>query len=318
MITKGEFLKKYHISESEFRDADISWDDLCEIYNDYVKCKQPKYKEIRDVFFDTYLKDMNEGKNESERIKVHSITTRVKNPEHLLAKIVNKKRDNDVKYYKLDKTNYEKFVTDLLGIRCLVIFKADWLSFHEYILSQFENNVKYYIKDSLADFDPDESHWYFAEEPKVHIRNGDFRKIYEGVLSPDCIMDGKIYRAVPYIIKYKGIYLEIQLRTLFEESWSEIDHAIAYPYYKTDPVLSEYTELLNRLAGLADEMGGFFRNLKELEVEHLAHQPASIEQDTEEPDVQKDEEIGRNTGMEAEYLEILNTCSDCLESVLRE
>ncbi|MBD5492010.1 MAG: GTP pyrophosphokinase [Lachnospiraceae bacterium] len=315
MITKGEFLKKYHISEAEFREAEISWDDLCEIYDDYVEHKQSKYKAIRDDFFDTYLKDMNEGKSEAERIKVHTISTRIKDPEHLLAKIVIRKRKNDKKYYKLDKTNYEKFVTDLLGIRCLVTFKADWISFHEYIMSKFENDVKYYVKDSIADFDPDESHWYFAEEPKVHIRNGDFREIYKGVLSPDCIIDGKIYRAVHYIIKYKGIYLEIQLRTLFEESWSEIDHAIAYPYYKDDPILKEYTELLNRLAGLADEMGGFFRKLKELEVEHLEHLPESLKQD-----VPADEDADKNTVMEVKVEDVgtLNTCGDCLESVLNE
>lgn len=313
MITKEEFLEKYHISEAEFREAEISWDDLCKIYDDYVEHKVAKYKEIRDVFFDTYLKDMNEGRSEAERIKVHTISTRIKDPEHLLAKIVIKKRKNDQKYFKLDKTNYEKFVTDLLGIRCLVIFKADWISFHEYIMSKFDNDVKYYIKDSIADFDPDESHWYFAEEPKAHIRNGDFRGIYEGVLSPDCIMDGKIYRAVHYIIKYKGIYLEIQLRTLFEESWSEIDHAIVYPYYKDDPIFREYTELLNRLAGLADEMGGFFRRLKELEAEHLEHLPESLKED-----VLADEDADKHTVMEVKNMGTLNTCSDCLESVLNE
>lgn len=272
-----------------------------------------KYKAIRDVFFDTYLKDMNEGRSEAERIKVHTISTRIKDPEHLLAKIVIRKRKNDKKYYRLDKTNYEKFVTDLLGIRCLVIFKADWISFHEYIMSKFDNDVKYYIKDSIADFDPDESHWYFAEEPKAHIRNGDSRGIYEGVLSPDCIMDGKIYRAVHYIIKYKGIYLEIQLRTLFEESWSEIDHAIAYPYYIDDAILCEYTELLNRLAGLADEMGGFFQRLKGLEVERIEHLPESLKQD-----VSAVGDADKNTVMEVEDMGTLNTCCDCLESVLNE
>lgn len=84
MITKGEFLEKYHISEAEFREAEISWDDLCEIYKDYLEHKQTKYKAIRDDFFDTYLKDMNEGKSEAERIKVHTISTRIKDPEHLL------------------------------------------------------------------------------------------------------------------------------------------------------------------------------------------------------------------------------------------
>lgn len=187
----------------------------------------------------------------------------------------------------------------------------------QYIMSKFDNDVTYYIRDSIADFDPDENHYYFAEEPKVHIRNGDFRDIYEGVLSPDCIMDGKIYRAVHYIIKYKGIYLEIQLRTLFEESWSEIDHAIAYPYYKEDPILREYTELLNRLAGLADEMGGFFGRLKALEIEHLGHLSECVKRDAEQ-DVSADGDTDINSVIEEEDMEILSTCGDCLDSVLSE
>lgn len=312
MITKGEFLEKYHISETEFREAEISWEDLCEIYRDYSN-KHSKYKAIRDDFFDAYLRDMNEGKSEAGRIKVHTVSTRIKDPEHLLAKIVNRKRKNDKKYCKLDKTNYEKFVTDLLGIRCLVIFKADWISFHDYIMSKFDHDVTYYIRDSIADFDSDESHNYFAEEPKAHIRNGDFRGIYEGVLSPDCILDGKIYRAVHYVIKYKGIYLEIQLRTLFEESWSEIDHAIAYPYYKEDPILCEYTELLNRLTGLADEMGSFFGRLKTLELEHLRHMPEALKLDAS-----TNEKADKDTVMKAEDVGTLNTCGGCLESVLNE
>lgn len=54
------------------------------------------------------------------------------------------------------KDNYERFVTDLIGIRCLVLFKDDWENLHYYILPQFDNNVDYYIKDSILDFDPDE------------------------------------------------------------------------------------------------------------------------------------------------------------------
>ncbi len=131
----------------------------------------------------------------------------------------NTKAIRNKKYRDLDKTNYEKFITDLIGIRCLVLFKEDWKSFHNYILSQFENNVRCYVKDSIRDFDEDENHFYIAEKPKAHIRSGDAREIYDEVLPPDCVLDGKIYRSVHYILKYKGVYLEIQVRTLFEEGW---------------------------------------------------------------------------------------------------
>lgn len=264
MITKEDFLKKYNITEDSFKVAEMSWDEFCIIYNDFDKNKIDKYENILKKFTNIYFKDIN-------KIGVHSIRSRVKDPEHLLEKIIRKRQENDNKYRNLDSANYEKFITDLIGIRCLILFKEDWKSFHQYITSVFENNAEYYVKDPISDFDDNEGHNYIAEEPKVHIRNGDSREIYEGLLSPDRIIDGRDYRSAHYIIKYEGVYLEIQVRTLFEEGWGEIDHAIVYPYYKKDPVLKEYTELLNRLSGLADEMGSFFLRLKQLEVEYLAH-----------------------------------------------
>lgn len=311
MIAKEEFLKKYNITEALFLCAEISWEELCDIYDDFGKNKVTRYEEILDEFINTYLKEV-------ARAKIHSIRSRVKDPEHLIAKIVRKKQDNQKKYKNLNKTNYEKFITDLIGIRCLVLFKEDWKDFHNYITSKFENNIEYYIKDSILDFDNDENHYYIAEKPKAHIRNGDARDIFEELLPPDCIMDGKVYRSVHYIIKFKGVYLEIQVRTLFEEGWGEVDHAIVYPYFQNDQILKKYTELLNRLSGLADEMSSFFYRLKALEIEHLKQ--SGLNYDNTSTIIVKDSESEildsqKNTQNEDR---LLNTPNDYLKSVLEE
>lgn len=320
MITKELFLRKYNITKELFQSAGISWEELCEIYDDFVLKKDEKYQTIMDEFLDTYLKDINKGKSEEEeKVRIHSIRSRIKDPEHLLAKIIRKKQENDKKYKNLDKSNYEKFVTDLIGIRCLVLFKADWQGFHYYILSKFDNNVEYYIRDSLLDFDNDDTHFYIAEKPKVHIRNGDARDIYDEVLPPDSVIDGKVYRSVHYIIKYRGVYLEIQVRTLFEEGWGEIDHAVVYPYYQNDKILKEYTELLNRLSGLADEMSSFFYRLKNLEIKALEHSRQNNDEKVgaEETEIlqaenKKEEKVSGNEEKS------LDTPYDCLQSVLDE
>ena len=188
LITREAFMKRYNISEELFQSAGMSWEELCSIYEDFETKKSDKYEKIRENFYNSYLKNIDRGK---EDVKVHSICSRVKDSEHLIAKIVRKKQENQRKYGKLDKNNYEKFITDLIGIRCLVLFKSDWQSFHQYIVSKFEDNAKYYIKDSIQDFDDNENHFYIAEKPKVHIRNGDPRDIYDEMLSPDSIIDGK-------------------------------------------------------------------------------------------------------------------------------
>lgn len=321
MITKEALEEKYNISEELLQSSEMTWDALCEIYEDFSNNKYHKYKEIMEDFLSTYLKDVNEKHNieKSKQVRIHSVRSRVKDAEHLIVKVIRKKQENQLKYRKLDKDNYERFITDLIGIRCLVLFKDDWENLHYYILSQFENNVDYYIEDSILDFDPDENHYYIAEKPKVHIRNGDSRAVYEKVLSPDCVIDNKIYRSVHYIIKFRGVYLEIQVRTLFEEGWGEVDHAIVYPYYKDDAVLKEYTELLNRLSGLADEMSGFFHRLKQLEIQQLPKKQQILDEVAEN----KVENCGQKSITQEEKnttdgKKYNDTPYGCLQSVLDE
>lgn len=325
MITKESILSKYCISEEEFQDCEMTWEDLLYIYNDFAGAKEEHYKKVMEDFISEYLKDINKNHRLSvgKEVHVHSIHYRVKDAEHLIVKIIRKKRENNVKYKNLTRYNYEKFVMDLIGIRCLILFKDEWENIHSYITSEFENNDKCYIKDPIRDFDEDIHHRYIAEKPKVHIRNGDSRKQYEKIFSPSCVIDDKVYRSIHYIIKYKGVYLELQVRTIFEEGWGEIDHSIVYPYFQGDPLLSEYTELLNRLAGLADEMGTFFHSLKMQEIKYL-------ESDGSKPRNSKGavrEEIQQNnviidgvteTSVNLQYRENSGTALNCRDRVIWE
>lgn len=322
LITKEILMDKYNITEELIQSSEMEWTEFCDIYEDFSKNKYEHYKEIMEDFLATYLKDINEknGIEKDREVKIHSIRSRVKDAEHLIVKIIRKKQENDLKYRNLDKNNYEKFITDLIGIRCLVLFKDDWENLHYYLLSKFENNVEYYVKDAVSDFDDNINHYYFAEKPKVHIRNGDARDGYEKVLSPDCVLDGKVYRSIHYIIKYKGVYLEIQVRTIFEEGWGEVDHTIVYPYYQDDRILKEYTELLNRLSGLADEMSAFFVRLKKLEVKNIEKETPTINiVQSEAIQAEDRKRITPNkelTNEKAKFDD--NTPLDCLRSVLDE
>jgi hypothetical protein len=74
------------------------------------------------------------------------------------------------------------------------------------------------------------------------------------------------YRSVHYIIKTKPAnqlyFAEVQVRTIYEEAWSEIDHTIRYPYHQNNEIYLQYLMILNRLSGSADEMGAFILYLK--------------------------------------------------------
>lgn len=319
LITKEQLIERYNISEELIQNAEMQWEDFCEIYDDFEKNKCSKYKSIMEDFIDTYLKDISEKRTSSGKVNVHSVRYRVKDAEHVIVKIIRKKQENQLKYNKLNKDNYEKFITDLIGIRCIVLFKEDWENLHYYLISQFENKVEYYIKDPILDFDDNIDHNYFAEKPKVHIRNGDARECYERVLSPDSVIDNKIYRSIHYIIKYKGIYIEIQVRTLFEEGWGEVDHAVVYPYYQDDKILKEYTELLNRVAGLADEMSSFFNRLQRLEKNdiRIEQQPADSSV-MDKPFMEEDDTKREGVPKVVEKERCCYTPIDCLHEVYDE
>ena len=250
-MNKQEFLTEYNISQADLDAADISWEELVLIEAEYRKL-EGRLRELGKSFIDEYLYDI-------EKAGIHSYRYRTKDAWHLMEKVIRKRKENPEKFGQMDHTNFYKYVTDLIGIRVFFLYREDWIHFHRYITSRFENDPDLYIQDRLEDFDEDPDHYYIAERPKAYKRTGD-SKIYNS-RELDIITTG-IYRSLHYTIKYKGYYIEIQGRTLFEEGWSEIDHDIVYKEAEDDEMLRDYSKLLNRLSGLADEMSSYFRRMK--------------------------------------------------------
>ena len=251
-MDKNKFLAEYKLDEDDLLAANITWDELTLIEAEYRKIEN-LLRDIGKSFIDEYLYDI-------ETAGIHSYRYRTKGVEQLLEKVIRKKKENPEKFAPLDHTNYYKFVTDLIGIRVFFLYREDWKYFHQYLTSRFENDPALYIRDRLRDFDEDPDHYYLAERPRAYKRTGD-SKIYDGN-EIQIISDG-IYRSLHYIVKYKGQYIEIQGRTLFEEGWGEVDHDIVYKEAEDDEMLRDYSKLLNRLSGLADEMSSYFRRMKQ-------------------------------------------------------
>ena len=251
MFNRETFFEKYNMDYGDFESAGLPWEELQAIHDDYSVLER-RLRGIGRDFVDEYLYDI-------EKAGIHSYRYRTKEPGHLIEKIIRKRNEHPEKFENINSTNYWKYVTDLIGIRVFFLYREDWKHFHEYITSVFENDPEQYVEDREADFDENEEHYYIAERPKVYRRTGDSRIYDENLI--DIKSDG-IYRSLHYIVKYRGYYVEIQARTLFEEGWSEIDHDIVYPYFQNDELLTDFSTLLNRLAGMGDEMSSYFRRLK--------------------------------------------------------
>lgn len=228
------FFKKYNINENLYNTLNIDSKILLDIYNDYMN----KLDKLESSLADT-----------AEILRriatVHSVKYRVKNPEHLIEKIIRKSIEKGLFDYSVK--NYMDRISDLIGIRVLHLYKDEWLSIHNYITRE----------------------WDILEQPIANIRDGDSRDIINLYKTMDCQINEHVngYRSVHYLIKPNNnldkLVCEIQVRTIFEEGWSEIDHRIRYPYNASSSILREYLEMFNRLAGSADEMGTFVKKLND-------------------------------------------------------
>jgi ppGpp synthetase/RelA/SpoT-type nucleotidyltranferase len=149
-------------------------------------------------------------------------------------------------YDALSVRNYKSIITDLIGVRALHLFKEDWIQINDFITSK----------------------WGLREKPIANIRKGDSDSFINEFKEKGCEIKEHIfgYRSVHYLVQSQPAkdmqVAEIQVRTIFEEGWSEIDHRTRYPYDMDNPILSQYLFIFNRLAGSADEMGSFVRLLK--------------------------------------------------------
>lgn len=230
---KVDFLKHYNIPEKEFEQANIKWEILQGIYSDYAS--NIKNLEATGTSMMGLLRYINE---------VHSLKMRIKDPEHLIEKIIRKRIKDPKREFTLE--NYQEQITDLIGIRALHLFKDEWKPIHDKIMDT----------------------WALQEKPKAYVREGDSKELQESFVDNglEVAFHENGYRSLHYILKCQPtkhlVFVELQVRTLFEEGWSEIDHQIRYPYFKDDLLLSRYLDPFNRLAGSADEMGSFIKILK--------------------------------------------------------
>ena len=93
MINKEEFLKTCNLTEDDLTAARISWEELTEIYEDYMS-KTKLFRHLGKEFVDEYIYDI-------ERAGIHSYRYRTKAPGHLLEKIIRKKKEQPEKFAQL-------------------------------------------------------------------------------------------------------------------------------------------------------------------------------------------------------------------------
>tara|TARA_R110002012_G_scaffold35690_5_gene101608 strand:+ start:2356 stop:3012 length:657 start_codon:yes stop_codon:yes gene_type:complete len=159
---------------------------------------------------------------------IYTIKSRLKDPNHLRDKITRKWDDEN----PLTPDNFFERITDLAGVRVLHLYQDQFKILHEHIQKQVDNGDWFLKENPIAySWDP-ESTSYFQE------------------LGLDPKIKDSYYTSIHYVIMPKAnsnICCEIQVRTLFEEIWGEIDHTINYPHPTENISCKEQLRVLSKL-----------------------------------------------------------------------
>lgn len=250
-----------NISDKSVENCPIPVEELRKIYYDYLTYL-PYLEKLRIEILGSL--------NEKMTGTVHSIRSRVKKPDHLIGKIIRGVYRNPAKYHQICVDNYKKIITDLIGVRIIILDKRDWRGVHNGLMSMYRNLPERYArrsKDILENYDryADEvmreesipGCSYHAEQPVAYIASEDDRRLYQdSYLKLD---NSKAhYRSIHYIIRYKHVYFEMQMRSLFEEGWLEFDHRMKYPNDQFNKKKQEYISILSNLAHAADQLISYY------------------------------------------------------------
>jgi relA/spoT domain-containing protein len=228
-----EFLLKYPYVEKIIEEKNIDVEVLKDIYNDFVDYKVSYENQAN--FIANILRSQS---------MVHTVKSRIKEPDRLIEKIIRKTEDRRLKYgddFQFTVDNYKNEINDLIGIRVIHIFKDQWQAIHEFIMKTWN-----------------------VIEVTANVRDGDNTKIFEEL---DIEVRSRVsgYRSVHYLVEFyptnEKVIAEIQVRTIFEEGYGEIDHRLRYSHVEIPEILKSNLLLFNRIVGSADEMASLINEL---------------------------------------------------------
>jgi putative GTP pyrophosphokinase len=165
---------------------------------------------------------------------VHSLKWRVKSCDHLHDKLERKMIDAKVEKKKFDITPENLFekINDLAGCRILHLYTKQFQPIHECLTRIFDEYKYELIEGPIARTWDDESRDLFAQM---------------GITTKE---SPSLYTSVHYVIapnRRTRITCEIQVRTLAEELWGEVNHTINYPHESESLACREQIKVLARV-----------------------------------------------------------------------
>jgi putative GTP pyrophosphokinase len=160
---------------------------------------------------------------------VHSTKSRLKDDGHLAEKIERKR----VSGKNICADNLFSTINDFAGLRVLHLYQGQFSEIHKF------------IKNMVT-----KKNWRLLEKPIAYTWDPEYVEFYKkfGVRT---LIKESYYTSVHYVLAPANdedcVSCEVQVRTLFEEAWGEIDHSINYPNRTNILANTEQLKVLSRL-----------------------------------------------------------------------
>lgn len=181
------------------------------------------------VSLDSYIDN-----SENLKVLIHSKKHRIKDPDHLKDKLIRKadEANKKKKPFVYTKENLFSKITDLAGFRIIHL--------HTKQIEQIDIELRKILE---------EQRWKITEGPKARTWDDESREYFKSI-GIKTLSTPNLYTSVHYIIKpntKSALTCEIQVRTLMEEVWGEVDHKINYPHKSESISCREQIKTLARV-----------------------------------------------------------------------
>ena len=177
---------------------------------------------------------------------IHSIKSRFKDPDHLEKKLIRKIENGK----QIDRNNLFTEITDFIGVRILHLYQDQFIEIHNAIQEKIDNGD-----------------WLYVEPPKAMTWDPESVEFFNKK-NIETVLRETFYTSIHYLVKPNNpnavVCCEIQVRTLFEEIWGEIDHTINYPLPTESIACKEQLRVLSKLVSTGTRLAdSIFRSHSE-------------------------------------------------------
>ncbi|QOY63691.1 RelA/SpoT domain-containing protein [Lysobacter sp. H21R4] len=168
---------------------------------------------------------------------VHSLKKRLKDEANLRKKIERKIDGGRL----VNNDNLFSEITDLAGLRVLHLYQDQFEKIHEFIKRKVRRRVWKLVEKPVAyTWDPESKDYFKRFSIRTELKSSYYTSVH--------------YLLSPANDEETDIVCEVQVRTLFEEAWGEIDHSINYPVKTTNFASLEQLRVLSKLVSTGSRL----------------------------------------------------------------